>query len=390
MRIAVFYFVYFVAQGCLVPYLPPYYESLGLTGAQFATLASIAPLIMVFAPPVWGFIADRSGNPARILQLAMLGSALSFLPMLATHSFAGLAAVLALQGLFATSITALADTVAVVEARRIGTDYGRLRLWGSLGFVVGATGFSAWIARGYAVETVLLAGAIGLFCAALTTLTLPQSKPAGTFVPPSLRDAARLLHNGAFVAFMLAGLLHWAAMQSYYLHYALHVKKLGLSTHYVGIGIACGIVTEVALMWSFRGMLKRMPLLPFLALAIGSSIIRWALTASLTAGPGLAATQAFHGLSFAVYYIGSIAYLEQNTPESLRATGRALLTALSWGIGGILGNHIAGRLYDWGGTAASYYGASALEALALIPLLLCGILNARRERASGAAETLPG
>lgn len=375
MQIARFFFIYYIAQGCLIPYLPPYYTSLGLSGSEMALLASIAPLIMVVAPPVWGFLADRSGRPVRTMQIAVFGSAICFLPMFLVNSLAGLAAVLAGQGLFSTAISALSDTVAVAEARRIGTEYGRLRLWGSLGFVVGAYGFGAVLSRGYGLNYVLLSGAVGLALAALMTLPLPQSPPAEKREVPALKDVFRLIHSGAFVAFLVAGTLHWAAMQSYYLLFALRIKEVRASPVYVGVGIACGIATEILLMWSFRGLLKRVPLMPFLTLSLLSSAVRWTLTAWMVNALGLAAIQTFHGLSFAVFYVGSIAYLDQTMPAALRATGRALLASFSLGLGGILGNLIAGRLLDYGGTSAGHYGAALLEIAALLPLAISAALT---------------
>jgi len=381
LQIARFFFIYYIAQGCLIPYLPPYYTSLGLSGSEMALLASIAPLIMVIAPPVWGFLADRSGRPVRTMQIAVVGSAIFFLPMFLVNSLAGFAGVLAIQGLFSTAISALSDTVAVAEARRIGTDYGRLRLWGSLGFVVGAYGFGAVLSRGYGLNYVLLSGAIGLGLGALMTLPLPQSPPAEKREVPSLKDVFRLLHSGAFVAFLFAGTLHWAAMQSYYLLFALRIEEVRASPVYVGVGIACGIATEILLMWSFRGLLHRLPLMPFLTLSLLSSAVRWTLTAWMVNALGLAVIQAFHGLSFAVFYVGSIAYLDQTMPASLRATGRALLASFSLGLGGILGNLIAGHLLDFGRTSAGYYGAALLELAALIPLAVCAVLTTERKDA---------
>ena len=378
LQIAVFFLIYYLAQGCLIPYLPPYYKSLGLSGSELSMLSSIAPFIMIFAPPVWGFLSDRSGRPVRTLQIAMAGSALLFLPLFAVHSGAGLAAVLACQALFATAITSLADTVTVAEALRLNTDYGRLRVAGSLGYVVGAYGFGAALAGGYGLNHVLWIGAIGLAFAAVSTLALPQSKPVTAHQAPSFREAAQLLHNGAFVAFLITGMLHWAALQSYYLLYALRIEELNVSPQFVGIGIAAGIATEVALMWSFRNLLQRLPLLPFLALSIVSSILRWSLTAWFSSGAAVAAMQALHGLTLGGFYVGSIAYLEQSIPPPLRATGRALLASISLGLGAVLGNLIAGRLLDYGGTSAGYYGAAGLDILALIPLAACALLATSR------------
>ena len=375
MPIAAFYFLYFAAVGILIPYIPPYLRSLGLSGAEIGALMSIAPLMMVVVPPVWGFFADRSQRVSSLLKIAALGAGLAFAPLLGVTAFWAIAAMLVVHAIFFTPITALADTVAIAEARRLGTEYGRLRLWGSVGFIVASLAFSLHLEAGgarvhavWAVSTLLVSA--GLVAA------LHRSEPVAA-ARPSVRDAARLLTDPRLVAFLLAGALHWASAAPYHLLYAVHLEDLGVLPRYVGVGLGLAVVAEVVVMWRFASIRRRAPLLSLLAIAFLATALRWLLTGWATTGAALAAAQVLHGLTFGLFYVASIAYLEKVVPGGLLGTGRALFAAIAMGLGGAGGNALAGALYDVGGGSLAFFAAAGLSLLA--PLLV--VIAARdRER----------
>ena len=81
MRIALFYFVLFTSVGIILPYLPPYFRSLGFSGKEIALAVSLQPLLMIVVPPLWGYLADRTSRPVLLLRIATAGAALAFVPM---------------------------------------------------------------------------------------------------------------------------------------------------------------------------------------------------------------------------------------------------------------------------------------------------------------------
>ncbi len=367
MRISIYFFILFFAQGILQPYMPPYYKSLGFNGKQLAIVAALSQLATIFSPPFWGFQADRAGNPVRYLRLLSILALITFVPMFWAQSFLAVAIVFGIYALFITSLSPLADTVAMTEARRMGTEYGRLRLWGSIGFIVAVYSFGE-VPPAQQLEYILICAVVVIVAYTAAAFFLEPAPPAG-FTPPSLADAGRLLAQPAFFWFLMSAMIHWIALQSFYLLYSIHMKSLAFDS-YVGKGIAMGVCAEVFVMWKFRSLIKRLPLFSILAVSLVCSALRWFLVSKLQNGWALSATQTFHGLSFGAFYVCSIAQLERAVPERLRATGRALFSSFVLGLGGILGSMIAGTLYDYAGQQAplAFLASSGLELFALLPL----------------------
>jgi PPP family 3-phenylpropionic acid transporter len=373
--LALFYFAMFLASGIVQSYLPPYYRTLGLGGVEIAALGSIQAVLVVAVPPVWGFWADRTGRPARLLLVAATGAALGFVPLLGARTFAAVGATLLAFGAFQAGIGGLADAVAVGEARRRGGSFARIRLWGSVGFVVSSWLFGVWLDRGGRLADAVPAALACLVATALAALPL-RSDPGARLDPPTFADARRLVADPAFLLFLAASALHWASLSPFHLFWAMHLGDLGVAATWIGAGIAAGVIAEVAVMWLFPALAHRFSLYGLLAAAYLSGAGRWALTAVLDDGPLLAAVQVLHGLVFGGFFVGSIAHLARTVPPQLLATGRALFGAVAFGAGGLLGNAAAGALYDAGGGRLAYSLAAALE-LAALPLLA---LAARRAR----------
>lgn len=130
------------------------------------------------------------------------------------------------------------------------------------------------------------------------------------------------------------------------------------------------------MMWAYRSVRKRIPLFPLLGLSFALTSLRWFVVARVNDGPALAAIQILHGFTFGAFYVGVISYLEQTVPPKLRATGRALFTSISIGLGGLIGHQLAGYMYDLGhthemdGARLAFYVAACIEWLAPVALLL--------------------
>ncbi len=381
LRFSLFYFALFGALGLWMPYLPVHFAALGFGGGDIALLSSIHATLMIGVPPLWGYAADRSRRVAPLLRLATFGAALAFAPLAFAHSVPAAAGVLLVFGLFYTPISGLADSLAVVAARRAGVEWSRLRMWGSVGFVLASTGFSLWRARGGAAAAVVPGTTALLIGAAAVSLGLPRLPEAAPRAP-SLAEARRLLADPRLLFFFLGGLVHWAALSPFHLFLALHIEGLGLNPVWTGVSVALAVGAEVLVMWAFRPLARRWPLLGILALATLAGTVRWGLMALLASGPAIALLQLVHGLSFGAFFVASITHLERTVPPALRATGRALFGSLVFGLGSVAGNALAGALYDAAGSRAAFGAAALLE---IVPPLLF-LLAARLPRPAASAH----
>lgn len=375
MRIRAYYFTLFVSVGLILPYLPPYYRSLGFDGSEIALLLSVHPLLGIAVPPLWGFLADRTRRPVQLLRIASIGTALAFVPLLLTQSYGLIAAALVCFGLCATPLGALADSIAVPEARRLGTDFARLRLWGSLGFAAASWSFGQWLGRGGAAFHVVpaIVATAALF-AAVSFLLRPTTDVAASD-RPSLADAMQLLRRPAVVLFLASGFLHWAAFAPYHMLFAVHMEGVGAGAGLVGVAFAAAVLAEVVAMWRFPQIARRVPLEGLLVACHLAGAVRWALTGTLESGAAIAALQLLHFFTFGVFFVASMRWLDREVPARLRATGRALFASLVTGIGAVAGNNLAGALFDAAGAAAVFRAAAFVSLCA--PVLLVASMRAR-------------
>jgi MFS transporter, PPP family, 3-phenylpropionic acid transporter len=129
-------------------FLPAYFRGLGLSGREISTVFTVTPLLALVVPLGWAYLADRSQRHDRVLRVVIGGAWLGFLPMLFARRFPLIFAGWALYALFSVAVGGLADAFAVARVRA-GAVYGRLRLWGSVGYVVAAVALGALLsARG--------------------------------------------------------------------------------------------------------------------------------------------------------------------------------------------------------------------------------------------------
>lgn len=375
MHLPIFYFLYYAAGGITTGYLWPHFQSSGFSGTQIAAASSIQPLLTIAIPLGWGYLADRSGRPARLLRIASVGAALSFSLLLFTTGYRSVLGILGLYSLFVTAIIALADSVAMADARENGGDYSRIRLWGSVGFMASTWAFSAWLEGGGRSSDAVFLATLLMIGFAAASFRLPEAPGAAILQPPSPAEVLLLLRRPTMAIFLIAAMLHWAALAPYHVFFAIHLRDQGAAASWVGIGFAGAVIAEVAAMWGFRWLRSRASLILLLFLSFAAGSLRWLLTGFASSGAAIAALQLVHGLSFGVFFVASIAFLEQEVPPKLRATGRALFASVVFGLGGVFGNLGAGTLYDLGGGKLAFLTAAGID---LIPALL--ILFAFRVR----------
>src|SRR6476646_8965729 len=131
------YFFFFQTVAVNMAYMPAHLRALGLSGRQLSTVFAIAPVLSLVVPLAWAWLADRSRRHDRVLKLCACGAWLGFSPIVFAHGFAAVLAGYFAYAVFAVGIGGLNDALAVARVRA-GAIYGRMRLWGSVGFVAAA------------------------------------------------------------------------------------------------------------------------------------------------------------------------------------------------------------------------------------------------------------
>jgi len=322
-------------------------------------------------PLAWAYLADRTHRHDRVLRVVVGGAWLGFLPMLFARRFNVIFAVWALYAMFSVAVGGLADAFAVARVRG-GAIYGRLRLWGSVGYVVAAVAVGALLsARGQSADRLVpLAMWLALGCAFAAAFGLRG--PGEAAARPRGADVKALLRDPRLRVLLAIAALHWICLTPYNVYFGVFLRDLGLAPLSWALAYSIGVVMEVFVLMTFHRLQIRFRLDTLLAAAFAVSAARWLAIAAVRAPAGLIALQALHGMTFGMFWSAAIALVADTVPASLRATGQALLV-MSINLGGALGNAITGRIYDAHGSRLLFVLAAVGE---LAPLAVA--IGARR------------
>jgi MFS transporter, PPP family, 3-phenylpropionic acid transporter len=370
-----FHLVYFAAMGIVLPFLPGYFRQLGLSASEVGVLLAVHPVLALVVPQLWGQLADRTGRPAWTLALLMVGTTAAFSALLWTTRFPSLIAVVVAFACFQSGITTVLDSLTLHRVRLVGGAYTRIRLFGSVGFLI------ATVAFGLAVDQLdrrTVWAPLLLYVTAVGAALTLRSRVERLTVASPLAGLALLKQRDLALLLAACG-LHWIACAPYQGFLSVHVLSLGLSPSVVGLSAGVGMVAEIAVMAIFPSLEAKLAPRHLLALAFAASGVRWVGMALTRSGEGIILLSVLHGLTFAAFYVAAVAFVARRVHHTLRATGQALLVSATFGLGGLLGFAGAGFGFDWVGGNRLYLFAAALE---LVPLAL--ILRVR------APPTAPG
>jgi PPP family 3-phenylpropionic acid transporter len=376
-RLGFLYAALFLVVGCYLPYLPVWLHWRSLDADEIAVLLATPLFTRILFTPVISFAADRLGGRRTILIALAWGSLLSFFLLWAASGFWQMLLASVLLAVNWTTIMPLIETVAVSGIRNGALDYGRVRLWGSLSFIVASLGSGFVIGKiGPEVVLPLLIAATALMV--LGAHLLPkelagQGGSARVLRGLKLEDALDLVRAPLFLLFLLAASLIQASHALYYSFGTLNWRAQGIPDGAIGVLWSVGVVAEVALFALSGRVIAYCGTARLLMLAGLAATLRWGVMAI---EPPLLATgllQTLHAMSFGAAHLAAIHFLTHAVPEDRAATAQGLYAAIVAGL--VLGSVTiaCGPLYQ--NLAGGAYGAMA--ALALIGAVSALLLRRR-------------
>lgn len=346
----------FTGATALTPWLAVLLVDRGWTGSEASLLLAALPAGRLFGVPLQAWIADRYGSEPVVrgtVAVSALGvAALAWV----TDPWLTWVAIL---------VWALArgPTTPIVDATTIalvGRGYGRIRSAGSLAYllVVGASGLlrDRWTAGPVLIPAVLSVAALAL------AFRLPRLAPAPR---GDVRAAVRgLALHPVLLPLVGVCVAHGAALSVYDMLFAMHVEALGFGPQVTGAAIALGVVIEVIVLGFGERLLDRIGPLGLLAIGVGATIPRFALTAFASA-PWVIAAQALHGLNFGCWWLAATTLFAENAPPGLRHSSQALLPAAAFGAGPLVGLVLGAVVLDVADTRALFAWATLLPVVGL-------------------------
>jgi len=353
-----FYFAAFLAIGMHAPFFPLWLEAHGFRGVSMSAIAALSPALSALGPPLVGAVADARGARGNLLGVVCAVACLGMAALCAVEAsghggvFGLVFACVLPYALCRSPILLLADRIAI-EA---GGNYGRRRLWGSLGFLIGAGAFGRVVAP---ENWHWLPGfvALALAVAYLASLRLPRVSSAP--MAPVLGEAWRLLKQRRFALLLVASSIFAAGHASYDLCSSLYFRDLGAGRDTIGLLWVTGVVAEIAIMALAAPWFGKVHPERWLLLAYALGALRWFAMAFLPSAGFAFLLQPLHGFSFGLVWLSSLEVLKRAAGHHALGGAQGLLMAAN-AVGGTLGIMAFGPLYAARGGGSVFLLAAIL------------------------------
>lgn len=346
------YFSFFVSYGVFLVYLNLHYKRIGLSAEQIGVLSALYPLVGILINPLWGMAADRSPDPRRIVRRLLFASAILFGVLFLLKDFGLIFLVILSFAICYSPVISLTDALTLGTLAKWGGDYGRMRLWGSLGFIFPAFvlwGILNWrddlrvIFPLFFITTVAAGAVLGQFP------HLKRPVTAGLNL-----SALHLLREPMFLIFLGAGFFHNLAMSGYYAFFSIYLDDLHVASSYTGFFWAIGPIAETAALSLVGGYIARWGVKRVLLLSFAATAVRLGVLSIAPPVIVILISQTLHALTFGTYHAASLHYLAQKASDENRASVQALYTAICLQLATVVGYSLSGVLVQHWGVLAMF------------------------------------
>jgi PPP family 3-phenylpropionic acid transporter len=363
-RLSGFYFLYFATIGVLIPYWGLYLREIGFSATEIGQLMALLLATKIVAPNLWGWIADYSGRYMRVVRIAAFLSAIIYLGVYLGQGFWWLAAVMTGFSFFWNASLPQMEATTLNYLGPDGHRYGRVRLWGSIGFIILVLLLGP-VVDSHGPAAILPVLAVLLLLIWLITLVIPERRglPRG----PGAASLVGLLRRREVLAFLISCLLMQASHAPLYTFFSIYLDGYHYSKTVIGALWAFGVVCEIGVFLVMHRIHLRIRVVTLLATSFVFTAIRWALIAFYPEQlPVMIFSQGLHAITFGVYHAAAIQLIHQFFHGPHQHRGQALYSSLSFGVGGSLGSLYAGYAWTSVGPLWTFLTAAATAVIAFV------------------------
>jgi PPP family 3-phenylpropionic acid transporter len=355
----------FAGLGALIPYLALMLQARGITGWSLAAALAVLPLSRLFLGPLWSLAADMFQAPIWVLRIGAVLSLLGAVWLWASDTSGALVVVggMALLSAGRAPCGPVLDglTVRSLSGQGLGA-YGRVRRWGSVGFMVAALGVGVLAEyTDIGPLDIVVVVAVAFLC--LTAVMPPMAPVKRVALGAPLRALGRDLHIWFVLA---AAALHFSAHVGSTSFLAVHFDALGYGTIWPGMALALGVAVEIVVMSHARKLLERWQPAVVLVAVVGIAWFRWWGMSVTTEGWGLVLLQGLHGITFGAFWIAGVALISRRAPPEVATSAQGLLAAAVGGVGSAIGMIGSSKIVELGTTTDIYHAAQVVSLLALV------------------------
>ncbi len=347
------------------PYWSLYLQSIHFNAIEISILMSMQPVMRMIAPNLWGWLADHTGKRLMVVQLAATISAVCYLGVFFTTSFWGMLLVLALMAFFWSASMPLVEATTLSYLGKQAAHYGRIRSWGSIGFIVAVVGL------GYAFDYIAIAWLLwaGLVCEIgilIFSRQIPKTEVLAHHTDS--QSIKQIVLQPRVIALFSACFFMSVAHGPYYTFYSIYLVEHGYAKSAVGGLWALGVICEIGVFFLMPWLVRHFGLTHILLVSFACAVLRFLLIGWYVDYIVLLLfAQVLHAATFGAYHAASVGLVHEIFQGRHQSKGQALFGSLTYGAGGMLGGLASGPIWQHYGATALY---SCSAGMALLGLLL--------------------
>ncbi|HEX9793471.1 MAG TPA: MFS transporter [Planctomycetota bacterium] len=420
-RLSGMMFLQYAIWGAWLPLLWPFLAKVReFSGSQIGNIFAIGAVGSIIAPFIAGQIADRYFASERFLGVSHLLGAVLVWQLASIESYQGFLLFSLLYSVIYSPTLSLTNSLAFHHLTDRDRDFGKVRVWGTVGWIVVGIGIGQWLLRHHTPEgasaaealvaqragmadafklSAVLGGLLGVYC-----FTLPHTPPARSAKQNATLEAMGEIRKQPLVTLFLLAVPISCIHQFYFVHTADFLGRFQTGAAETinavfGVGggglMTIGQMSEIVVLGLIPLVAKQVPRKALLATGIVAYGARMALfahgeqlgTAAVLLGVAL------HGLCFGCFIFVAFMIVDEETTPDVRASAQSLFNLVIIGIGIIVGSKVAGEVAEWAKDEAGatdytrLFSVPMWAALACLVLLLLFYPGGRRQPAL--SETAP-
>ena len=341
-----FFFLYFAYVGLVSPYASLFFVDQGFNVIQISVLMSMLQITRIIGPFSWGWLSDYLSNRIGIIRFCACLASITFLAIFYLQSYIAFFVWMFILHTILSSLMPLGESAtvhALFKDNSFDKRYGRLRLWGSLGFIAMVL-FAGELFQRKSIALYPIVGAAVLLLLAIVTFRLHEPKVQRHKMVKG--ELLSVLLNPDVRWFLLSGFFMIFAHAALYVFYSLYLSKLGYNKFQIGLFWALGVSAEVIFFYFQSKVLSRLQPEIVLQASFGVGVLRFILIAFFPLTWVLILAQVMHAGTFAAHHSAATKLLQRWFTGPLQARGQALMATVSYGLGGTLGGLCSGWIWD--------------------------------------------
>jgi len=344
-------------------YFSQFFGTVNISGVQSGMIFAIGSFLAMIFQPVLGYINDKTKKSKEILILVTTLIFITLMLMNYIDSFMGILILYSIYIIAVYCETTLMDTVS------LSTDYafGKIRLWGSIGFSVGALA-SGKVIEMFGSSSFLYLGAVASIVTGIVILKIPV-KVNNLHEDDEKVDLKKLLTNKRYIVFVIVSMLFLGTNNGHNSYFAVYFKEIGGSMALFGTTIFLMALSEVPFIGVSTRLISKKGIEFVVTLAVLCMTVRWGVYFFFPKPSMIVGTFLSQGASVGLFFAGANLFVRNIVEKNTLGTAITVFMAAG-SLGGMFVQYISGAIIEKYGAVYIYGFFTILTFLALVLMFL--------------------